>query len=81
MQYIAVLLALTAAVSASPEWDNLRGKWTFVLLLDGANDGVSLSVTWSLNPLNPWAFDAVPRDLNSYLGGFELRDNQCNIGK
>jgi len=39
----------------------------------------NLRVTWSLNPLSPWGYKVVPRDLSGKLDGFELRDDQCNV--
>jgi charged multivesicular body protein 7 len=39
----------------------------------------SLKTTWSLNPINLWAFNTLPRDLTGYMSNFELRDDQCKV--
>jgi len=39
----------------------------------------NLRSTWSLDPFDTWAFDALPRDLSGKLGGFELRDDLCSV--
>jgi len=39
-----------------------------------------LRVTWDLNPLDTWAFNALPRDLNKDdRKGFEFKDDQCAV--
>jgi len=42
-------------------------------------DWDDLKVTWSINPLNTWGFDAMPRDLSGKLSGFEAKDDQCKV--
>jgi charged multivesicular body protein 7 len=40
-----------------------------------------LRVTWDLNPLDTWAFDVMPRDINNdYKHGFTSKDDLCNGG-
>jgi len=56
---------------------------TLVVLLTigaafGAPDWNSLRATFSLNPLNSWAFDKLPRATSEKMDNYALRDDQCN---
>jgi len=62
---------------------------TFLAILAVSNSGIlpdfshnwtNLRVTWSLNPLNTWGFDGLPRKVSEANSDWELKDDQCQAG-